>query len=635
MPPRGEGAASGPATHRGRFRLRGPGREAPSQRARTGPYDRFDLLDGSHPWRLAAPDGFVDYRAFHREGGRVVYFNFPLAGEMGLLPAGHPARMNVRLETRLLETFSLQIANEYDLAHPERLAGKRMKPGTFMATRYLQIQHKDKRGRTSGDGRSIWNGCVEHGGMRYDVSSRGTGATILSPGAAEADRPLPTGEKRYGYASGRADLDEMLGSALMSEIFHREGIPTERCLCVIDYGDGSAVGVRAAPNLVRPAHLFRYLKLGRREELRDAFEYFLARQESNGAWKLPSQPEARHARALEFIARSYGRLAAVLEEEYIFNWLSWDGDNVLADGSILDYGSIRRFAARHDRYRYEDVDRFSTSLPEQRHWARLMAQAFAQGSDFVLTGTKRRLRDFREAPCLAEFDREFRDERDRRLLRKVGFSQGQAARLMDRHRGEVAAFRRALEYFENAKVARGPEKLPDGVTHRPVFLVRNILRALPRFFAEECGESLDGAMDPRRFCAEMSASYASRRDRQLTAGREARAREFQECYRMLLRRAGEREGAVIRSVAERAAVINHEHRMTGNGLIWIIGEILRVKDRIPWSGLQDALDAFIDSQVLIPGKWKPIPEETLESPGLMGRLLRRIRQDLELYKETV
>jgi hypothetical protein len=192
-----------------------------------------------------------------------------------------------------------------------------------------------------------------------------------------------------------------------------------------------------------------------------------------------------------------------------------------------------------------------------------------------------------------------------------------------------------MEYFENAKVARGPEKLPDGVTHRPVFLVRNILRALPRFFAEECGESLDGAMDPRRFCAGMAASYASRRDRQLTAGREARAREFQECYRMLLRRAGEREGAVIRSVAERAAVINHEHRMTGNGLIWIIGEILRVKDRIPWSELQDAMDSFIDSQVLIPGRWKPIPEETLESPTFMGRLLRRIRQDLELYKETV
>jgi hypothetical protein len=264
-----------------------------------------------------------------------------------------------------------------------------------------------------------------------------------------------------------------------------------------------------------------------------------------------------------------------------------------------------------------------------------MVQAFAQAADFVLTGTKRRLRDFRNAPCLLEFDREFRDERDRRMLWKLGFSRGQGARLMERHRDDVAAFRRALEFFEDAKVARGPEKVPDGVTHRPVFLVRSLLRELPRFFAGECGESLDGTMDPRRFCAAMTASYASRRDRQLTAGREARAREFQEGYRLLIRRAGENEAAVIRSVAERAAVINHPHRMTGNGLIWIIKEVLRVKERIPGDELQEALDAFIDSQVLIPGKWKPIPDETLDSPTSMGRLLRRIRHDLELTKETV
>ena len=603
--------------------------------ARRGPYDRFDLLDGSHPWREAAPEGFVDYRAFYRPGGRVVWFNFPLAREMGLVPEDHPARMNVRLESRILETFSLQIVNEYDLKHPERLKGKRLKAGPYMATRYLQLQHKDKRGRTSGDGRSIWNGAIDHKGLRFDVSSRGTGATILSPGAAEAGNPLPTGEKRYGYADGRADLDEMLGSAIMSEIFYREGFPTERCLCVIDYGDGSSVGVRTAPNLVRPAHIFRYLKMGRRDELDSALGYFLSRQERNGTWKLPAQREARYARSLDLIGRSYGRLAAVLEEEYIFNWLAWDGDNVLADGSILDYGSIRQFAAKHDRYRYEDVDRFSTSLLEQRRWARLMVQAFAQAADFVLTGRKRRLGEFREAPCLREFDSEFRAERDRRMLWKLGFTPAQAARLMETRRSDVADFRRALEYFEDAKVARGPEKLPDGVTHRPVFLVRALLREMPRFFAEECGESLDGALDPRRFLDAMAATYASRRDRQLTPARLMRIREFQDAWRRLVRSAGERESAVIRGLCERASVINHEHRMTGNGLIRIINEILRVKDRLPWAELQEAMDAFIESQVLIPGKWKPIPEEAFQSPSLVGRLLRRIRQDLELYKETV
>jgi uncharacterized protein YdiU (UPF0061 family) len=207
-----------------------------------------------------------------------LYFNFALAREMGLLPAGHGERMNARLEAKILQTFSLQIINEYDLAHPKKMEGFEVRPKPYMATRYLQLQHRDKCGRTSGDGRSIWNGSIRSHGMRFDVSSRGTGSTILSPGAQEANRPIATGNSKFGYASGTADLDEMLGSAVMSEIFYRQGLPTERCLAVIDYGDGSSVGVRTAPNLVRPAHLFRYLKMGKHAELKKALEYFLHRQ---------------------------------------------------------------------------------------------------------------------------------------------------------------------------------------------------------------------------------------------------------------------------------------------------------------------------------------------------------------------
>ena len=69
---------------------------------------------------------------------------------------------------------------------------------------------------------------------------------------------------------------------------------------------------------------------------------------------------------MDYLSETYAKLAAVMEEEYIFNWLAWDGDNMLASGGILDYGSIRRFAAKHNKYRYEDVDRFSTCLSEQR-----------------------------------------------------------------------------------------------------------------------------------------------------------------------------------------------------------------------------------------------------------------------------
>jgi hypothetical protein len=80
--------------------------------------------------------------------------------------------------------------------------------------------------------------------------------TQLSPGAVEAQRPLKTGTEEFGYGCGLADTTELIGSAVFSEIFHRNGLSTERVLAIIDLGRGIGIGVRAAPNLFRPAHLF-------------------------------------------------------------------------------------------------------------------------------------------------------------------------------------------------------------------------------------------------------------------------------------------------------------------------------------------------------------------------------------------
>ena len=44
---------------------------------------------------------------------------------------------------------------------------------------------------------------------------------------------------------------------------------------------------------------------------------------------------------------------------------------------------------------------------------------------------------------------------------------------------EVEEFHRSLAYFEDSqKVSKGIEKLSDGITHKPVFLIRNVLRQL-------------------------------------------------------------------------------------------------------------------------------------------------------------
>ncbi len=104
-------------------------------------YEKFKELDGTHPWRDVSPDGYIDYQARHRPHGRVLYFNFPLAQEMGLISADHPITINKELEHAILETFSLQIINEYDLRQGKKYPPETIKPRPYMATRYLQTQH--------------------------------------------------------------------------------------------------------------------------------------------------------------------------------------------------------------------------------------------------------------------------------------------------------------------------------------------------------------------------------------------------------------------------------------------------------------------------------------------------------------
>ena len=601
-------------------------------------YEKFKELDGTHPWRKVSPDGYVDYQARYRPHGRVLYFNFPLASEMELIPSDHPPAINKELEQTILETFSLQIINEYDLKHGKSYSPETVEPHPYMATRYLQTQHRNKQGKTSGDGRSIWNGYLRNRTLTFDVSSRGTGATILSPGAQKSDGAVKTGDESYGYSSGLADLDEMLGSAVMSEIFYRQGIPTERCLAVIGFSDGTAIGVRSAPNLIRPAHIFRYLKQGRHAELKATVDYFIEREVKNKFWRISGDESARYEQALNYLARSYGKMAALLAEEYIFNWLSWDGDNMLASGAILDYGSIRQFAAKHDKYRFKDVDRYSASLAEQRYWARLIVQTFAQVMAFVCSGKKKKLRSFKDAECLKLFDAAFEDESNYRILWRIGFTPEQIERLMQDAPNETREFHRSLSYFEDLKVSKGIEKLPDGLTHKPIFLIRNLLRQLPAYYVAQTIKGVDDEsayMPNDIFLRIMAASYVGKRDLRLTPSRISRVRNFQQCYLRLIEALGEPFETVLKTLLERSAIINHRHRLTGDALVYIIEEVIAITGKIRVNGLQDALDAFIDSQVLVPGRWQPVAPDQLKPKTLKSRLLVTIQENLEEYKESV
>ncbi len=92
---------------------------------------------------------------------------------------------------------------------------------------------------------------------------------------------------------------------------------------------------------------------------------------------------------------------------------------------------------------------------------------------------------------------------------------------------------------------------------------------------------------------------------------------------------------VLKTFQERSAVINHRHRITGDAVTWIIEEVIAMKNKIKIDGLQEAIDVFIDSQVLIPGKWQPVPEDHLQSNTLKSQLLQKFQQNLEAYKESI
>ncbi len=115
---------------------------------------------------------------------------------------------------------------------------------------------------------------------------------------------------------------------------------------MLETPQGRGINVRAARNLLRPSHLFLHLKQGNQLMLRRALDFYLTKQTHNGAASSTDYDEF-----LARIARQYGEFAARLEDEYIFCWLDWDGDNMLLDGGIIDYGSIRQFGLCHHRYR--------------------------------------------------------------------------------------------------------------------------------------------------------------------------------------------------------------------------------------------------------------------------------------------
>ncbi|MEZ4334543.1 MAG: hypothetical protein R3F35_22540 [Myxococcota bacterium] len=562
-------------------------------------YAAFGALDGRHPLRARVPSAIVGYPARRRRDGEIAFFNFGLAREIGLLPGDHPDEMSPALRQTLLDTFALVIVNEWDREHGNLPSARDRLPYEFMATRYLQLQHPDKRGLNSGDGRSIWNGLIETEVGRFDVSSCGTGVTRLCPATSIHGQFFRTGNQIADYGCGTAHVEEGLGAALMSEAFARNGIRTERVLAIVALPGGFAINVRIAPNLLRPSHFFGLLRRREDEDLRGCVLYYAEREIADRRWPFIASDRERIRYLPERVAIDFARATAMFESEYIFCWLDWDGDNVLTDGSIIDYGSVRQFGLYHHGYRFEDPDRMSTSIPEQKRKARQIVQRFAQIRELLLRGSLPSLASLRDDPVLGLFDREFVRERRRLFLCQMGFEESDAHHLSQHAAGAVDTLLSAHHRLERKRSSRGRHKVADGLSWDAVYCMRDVLRELPARLAPSAS-GVRPEIPADAFYEIALSNYASRRDRRVTPSRAQQARAYQRAYVAVCERVAQRRRVsvadVLADLVPRARVRNPYARMTGDGLTHAAHRIATSRRRLAAEETYRLIEAFADTQ---------------------------------------
>ena len=559
-------------------------------------YKNLKKVNGRHPIQKLSDQIYVNYQARLRKGGNVFYFNFDLAKEMGLISKDHPNKLNKDLEQILLDTFGLVIINEYDIENYLKFPEKEIKDHQYMATRYLQLQHPDNIGKNSGDGRSIWNGSIKGKHHYWDISSRGTGATRLSPATSKYSKFFQSGDPTISYGCGYAEIDEAIGSLFFSEVFNRNGIKTERILAIIDYGNGICINVRAYPNLLRPSHFFVHLKQNNLETLTQLLDYHIEREVKNKSFTQEVNNKNKYKLVLDKFIDDFAYMAAKFEDEYIFCWMDWDGDNILMDGGIIDYGSIRQFGLFHHEYRYDDVERFSTSIKEQKSKVQHMVMTFAQVVDYVETGKKKPLSKYKNHSSSKKFEEQFQYYKNINFLEKLGYSKDQVLAMIDKDKKKVEKFRNAFSYFERAKSVEGLYQVPDGINWNAIFCMRDLLRVLPQLYLVR-----NKHIDAEEFIEIMASTYATEKDIELTTYRKKKVKDFQKFYWKFLDKVSELESkdfeAVLLEVNMRSSIRNRYDRITGDSIAYIVHGILKDLKKYK-KDIYDIVNDFVNYQAV-------------------------------------
>ena len=589
-------------------------------------YAAIRKIDASHPTKDQAPGTYVEYRARKRAGGRVAYFNFRLAKEMGLIPKNHPEQLSRDLSAALLDTFGIIIINEYDITRNRKFPKEDIKPNTYMATRYLQLQHEGHIGLRSGDGRSIWNGVHHNRGTTWDISSCGTGATCLSPSSAKNNIFYKSGDKTISYGCGYSNLSEGIIDVLFSEIFNRNNILSERTLCVIGYPGSMGITVRAGLNLLRPSHFFNHLRQGQYTRLQNVVDLYIEREIANKTWPKPKRGVNKYDYLVEKTTETFARICARYESDYIFCWLDWDGDNILANGGVIDFGSVRQFGLYHHTYKFDDDDRWSTNIKEQKTKAKHIITTFAQLAQYLKSGVRKPRHTIRAGKYLKTFDRIFKLEKRRLLLIKLGFTSEQVEKLMAKSSKALKEFENLYYAFESAKTQKGPTRVPDGITYNAVYCMRDVLAELPRHISQ------DEILVEEEFLDIMLSKYADKKAKTLSTYKSHRIRRFQLSYLALVNQAKEANSSVdilLKDMAQRSKIINSYERITGDS-ICEIGEMLTsMYKNVDPDQYFRLVDAFLKTQVLDPEN----REISGTTPEIRGWAKRQLDIIMNIMKE--
>ncbi len=554
-------------------------------------YINFDKLDGSHPFKDVCSDGFIDYEVRRRSNAKIKYFNFALAKEMGLISDDHLCCLNQKLEEKIISTFSILIINEFDIENNKSYPKTKLHNKRFMATRYLQLQHTDKLGLNSGDGRSIWNGQLKSKKGFWDITSCGTGGTRLSPATSKYNKFFESGDPSISYGCGFAEVDEGVAQALFSEFFYKNKIRTERTLAVLEFESGYAINVRAHKSLLRPSHFFLHLKQSNYQSLKGLVDYYIESQKSLKDWIDCPVDSKKYTYFLKKVTVDFAKMASIFESEYIFCWLDWDGDNILMDGSIIDYGSIRQFGMFHSEYRYDDVDRFSTTILEQRDKAKYIVQCFIQLVDFIKNKEKRNLKTFKEDKFLKLFDTEFENQKNRNLLLKLGLDEKTSIILLEQKSRLVKDFSKIFNYFERAKSKKGLVKVSDGISWNAIFCMRDILRELPKLIIATKSKVSDSD-----FINILKSNYAEEEDVEISSYRSKMIKGFQDKYWDIVTEASlinkQSFDKQILLLSLNSAKRNKFARVTGDSISIIVEKILKQKNKISSDDLYSLIDDF-------------------------------------------